>query len=117
MTKESMEQVCAEVEAVFVERCGALSTPDLEAVFERLREKAGGRLPAVSPKVNVAECIPDLIHTNLDDALEQYNWSGYAPVATPDGRCIEAVIALQPDHSPPEGYIWHPGRKILLPAN
>ena len=113
MNKEVLATVCAEVEAVFVKH-GGLSASDLDAVFGRLRRKADGHKPEDRPKAGVVWQIPDLIKTNLEYALEHYDWTGYAPVAMSNGKLIESIVALDDNGNPPVGYTWLPGQRVLL---
>lgn len=113
MKKELRNKICDEVEAVFTKHSDKLSAWEIDAVFSELRRKATGRAQADAPKPGVVWFAVDLIDTNLEYALEHYEWGNYAPLASPDGKFVERVIPLDDKGQPPEGYEWIPSRRVL----
>jgi predicted alpha-1,6-mannanase (GH76 family) len=106
--------LCNDVEDLFLKHCGKLSASDLDAVFSRLRRKALNEAPAPSPKASVKCQLPDLVQTNLEQALETYDWTGYAPVAMDGGKLIESIVCLDANGNPPLGYQWAEDHTTLI---
>ena len=82
-------------------------------MFSRLRRKATGQKRAAMPKPGIIWFIPDLIGTNLEWALAEYDWCGYAPTTKHQGKLIDEIIQLDASGNPPAGYTWLPGKQLL----
>ena len=91
---DELEAVTRAVEDLFLKHHGALRQEDVAAVFARLRGKVVTRCPASPLKMEAAKHLPELIGSNLDHALAEYEWHGCAPVAS-DGVTTE-VVCLEP---------------------
>ncbi len=103
----------ADVRECFLRQHGRLDRQAVAATFQVLLAECEPRAVAAE-KPTGANYIPDLVGTNLERALVDYDWRGYALVGDPAGVWVQSVLPLGADGAPPKGFHWVPGGRFLL---
>ena len=110
---EKWAELADKVRALFLVRLGEFRTEDFAAVADLLgfhahkKAGAGERLKPIADNV-----LPEIIGTNLNYAVEAYEWRTHTPL-TEDGTIVSGFWDRAKEKEPPAGYEMDPEGRFL----